>query len=61
MAQEVAAVRTAFADAGYWMATMDHRDEWHEAATSDTAQLGTVRVVTIRTVAVELLNHMAGP
>ena len=53
-------MKTVFADAGYWIANFNPRDEWHENAKTATAQLGKFRVVTSQMVLVEFLTHCGG-
>ena len=53
-------MRTVFADAGYWIAKFNPRDEWYENANTITAQLGKFRIVTSQMVLVEFLTHCGG-
>ena len=53
-------MRTVFADAGYWIAKLNPRDDWHENAKTVTVQLGKFRVVTSQMVLVEFLTHCGG-
>ncbi len=53
-------MRTVFADASYWIALLDARDELHRKAEEITGQLGSFRIVTTEMVLVEFLNAMGG-
>lgn len=51
-------MRTIFADAGYWIAISNPRDQWHDRAMAVNEQLGDFRIVTTQMVLVEFLNYM---
>lgn len=48
-----------FADASYWIALLNPRDEFHEIAIHLSMELENSRIVTSEMVLAELLNHMA--
>ena len=49
-------MRRVFADTLYWVAVLDVRDPWHEAAARVAQQVGRARIVTTEDVLVEVLN-----
>ncbi len=49
-------MRTVFADAGYWIALFNPRDQSHEKAEKVTKQLTPLRIITTEMVLVEFLN-----
>lgn len=49
-----------FADAGYFIANLDERDELHAQATAVAGQLAPLRIVTTEMVLVEVLNYYSG-
>ena len=49
-----------FADAGYWIALINARDDLRESVAEATNNLGNRRLVTSEMVLVEVLNHFAG-
>ena len=51
---------TIFVDAVYWIATLDVRDTWHNAARNARQTLGTVSLVTTDEILVEVLNTFSG-
>ncbi len=51
-------MRTLFADACYWVASANRRDEWHEWVRSAPQWLGEFRIVTSDEVLVEFLNYL---
>ncbi len=53
-------MRAVFADAGYWIATVDDQDNLHLRARAVSQSLGGVHIVTTELVLTELLNHVAG-
>ena len=53
-------MRAAFADADYWIATVDDQDRLHLQARTISRSLGGVHIVTTELVLTELLNHVAG-
>ncbi len=53
-------MRAVFADAGYWIATVDDQDRLHLQARTVSRTLGGVHIVTTELVLTELLNHVAG-
>ena len=53
-------MRAVFADAGYWIATVDDQDRLHLQARTVSQSLGGVHIVTTELVLTELLNHIAG-
>jgi len=48
-----------FADAAYWIATVNPRDQLHRKARAIRTTLGSFRVVTSEWVFTEMLNHFA--
>lgn len=50
---------TVFADASYWIALLNPRDEFHEVAIRLSVELENSQIVTSEMVLTELLNHMA--
>jgi predicted nucleic acid-binding protein len=52
-------MRTVFADAGYWIALLNPRDNLHEKAREVSISLGTFRIVTSEMVLTEVLNAFA--
>ena len=52
-------MRTLFADAHYWVALLNPRDQWHRAARRAAAEYASARLVTTEAVLVELLNFFA--
>ena len=48
-----------FADAGYWIALLNVRDQLHKKAEAVAEQLGDCRIVTSQMVLVEVLNHVS--
>ena len=59
-ASEVACwMMPVFADASYWIALLNPRDEFHEIAIHLSMELESSRIVTSEMVLAELLNHMA--
>ena len=53
-------MRVVFADAGYWIATLDDQDRLHLQARAVSQSLGKVHIITTELVLTELLNHVAG-
>ncbi len=53
-------MRTVFADASYWIALANPRDELHQKAIQVSAALGQARLATSEMVLTECLNHLAG-
>ena len=53
-------MRIVFADAGYWIALINARDQLHVEATAASAQLGPRQIVTSEMVLAEALNSLAG-
>jgi predicted nucleic acid-binding protein len=53
-------MRTVFADACYWIALANPRDDLHQKAIQVSAALGPARLVTSEMVLNECLNHLAG-
>ena len=49
-------MKTVFVDASYWIAIINPRDQWHDAAKMARRKLGNVRLVTTEEVLIELLN-----
>ena len=49
-----------FADAAYWVARLDRRDELHTRAVAVGAQLGQARVISSDLVLAEVLNFFSG-
>ena len=52
-------MRTLFADAHYWVALLNPRDQWHRAARRAAAEYASARLVTTEAVLVELLDFFA--
>lgn len=52
-------MKTIFADAGYWIAISNPRDQWHDRAMAVNEQLGDFQIVTTQMVLVEFLNYMS--
>ena len=52
-------MKEVFADASYWIALLNPRDEFHEVAMRISRDLEEVSIVTSEMVLVELLNHMS--
>ena len=52
-------MRTVFADAGYWIALLNRKDELHKKAKAVSASLGQVRIVTSEMVLTEVLNFFS--
>jgi predicted nucleic acid-binding protein len=52
-------MRTVFADAGYWIALLNPRDQLHERAKQVARSLGAVRTVTSEVVLTECLNDFS--
>jgi predicted nucleic acid-binding protein len=50
---------TVFADAGYWIALLNPRDNLHAKACDVSISLGTFRIVTSEMVLTEVLNAFA--
>ena len=53
-------MRYVFADAGYWIATVDDQDNLHLRARTVLQSLGSFHIITAELVLTELLNHVAG-
>ncbi len=53
-------MRRVFADASYWIATLNPKDELHAVAREVSKNLGPCRIVTSEMVLVELLNSLSG-
>ena len=54
-----AAVKTIFADALYWSALINPKDQWHGRALEAARALGQARLVTTEGVLTEVLNFYA--
>lgn len=52
-------MRTLFADALYWVALLNPRDQWHRKARSAAVEYASARLVTTEAVLVEVLNFFA--
>ncbi len=52
-------MKTLFADAGYWVALLDPRDELHVPASALAHKTARDRIVTSELVLVEVLNHFS--
>ena len=52
-------MRTLFADAHYWMALLNPRDQWHRAARRAASGYASARLVTTEAVLVEVLNFFS--
>lgn len=52
-------MQTVFADAGYWIALLNPRDNLHAKAREVSISLGTFRIVTSEMVLTEVLNALA--
>jgi len=52
-------MRTIFADAGYWIALLNPKDDLHDKAVSVSSSLGWVTLITTEMVLTELLNAFA--
>ncbi len=52
-------VRLVFADTGYFIASLNDRDELHERAVAVAKALSPLRIVTTQMVLVELLNQVS--
>lgn len=52
-------MKEIFADASYWIALLNPRDEFHEVAIRVSRDLEEASIVTSEMVLVELLNHMS--
>ena len=53
-------MKAVFADASFWVALLNPKDDLHEKARAVSESLGPVHVVTSEMVLVELLNEFAG-
>lgn len=53
-------MRYVFADAGYWIATVDDQDNLHLLARTVLQSLGSFHIITTELVLTELLNHVSG-
>jgi predicted nucleic acid-binding protein len=51
--------RSVFADAAYWVARIDHRDQWHAKARRLTKQRSGTPIVTTQEIPTEVLNHFS--
>src|SRR5437016_4566956 len=51
-------MKSVFADADYWIALLNPREELHERAKQVSLQIGQVRVITSEMVLVEVLNFL---
>ena len=49
-------MKRVFVDASYWIAVINPRDQWHNAAMKARENLGDVMLVTTEEVLIELLN-----
>lgn len=49
-----------FADAVYWVALLNPRDQWHQTSREAAAEYASDRLVTTEPVIVEVLNFFAG-
>ena len=54
-------MRMVFADAGYWIALANPRDDHHDRAVEVSRALGKVRTVTSEMVLAEVLAALAAP
>jgi len=52
-------MNSIFADAGYWIALLNPKDELHSKAEAVSSQLGPVRLVTSEMILSEVLNYFA--
>ncbi len=52
-------MRVVFADAGYWVALINRRDQLGERAEEVTTSLGSFQIVTTEMVLIEVLNHFS--
>jgi predicted nucleic acid-binding protein len=50
----------AFADAQYWIARINPRDQWHNRAQQVSLKLVGVHLVTTEEIITEVLNHFSG-
>ena len=48
-----------FADASYWIALVNPKDQWHEVASAARAELGRTRIVTTDEVLMEFLTALS--
>ena len=53
-------MNTVLADTGYWIASINPKDQYHEKAGKVTSDLGHCRIVTSEIILVEFLNAMSG-
>jgi predicted nucleic acid-binding protein len=52
-------MRTLFADALYWVALLNPRDQWHRTAREAATEYASARLVTTEAVLIEVLNFYA--
>ena len=52
-------MKVVFADAGYFIATLDNMDPLHERAMEVAAGLGLLRIMTTQMVVAEVLNYVS--
>ena len=52
-------MNSIFADAGYWIALLNPKDQLHSKAQAVSSQLGPVRLVTSEMILSEVLNYFA--
>ena len=53
-------MRTVFADAGYWIALLDERDQLNRYAQIETQRLEPLLIITTEMVLVEMFSHVSG-
>ncbi len=53
-------MRSAFGDAGYWVALIDEGDALHEKAILLSNRLRDIQIISTEMVLTELLNHASG-
>lgn len=52
-------MKTVFADTIYWVASLNPRDQWHEAVLRAESALGDFQIITTESVLIEVLNFYA--
>jgi predicted nucleic acid-binding protein len=52
-------MKTVFADTIYWVASLNPRDQWHDAVVLAESALGDFQIITTELVLMEILNFYA--
>jgi len=52
-------MKTVFADTIYWVASLNSRDQWHDAVVLAESALGDFQIITTELVLMEILNFYA--